>query len=170
MNLLFGYEGRIGRGAWWFARLVVLAIIVAVLVLAYVLQDENGNLQSDFASLIVGFVGLAALPIIFWINVVTTIKRYHDRGKVGYWVLLMFVPYIGVLWQFVECGFFAGDDYDNEYGPATNAPKMPFIKPEVTTAVDASVAPKQRPFEYDLRSTIKTGRTREYSPTSPRKH
>ncbi len=169
MNLLFGYEGRIGRGAWWLARLVVLAIIAAVFVLAYTLEDENGNLQSDFAGPVVGFVALAALPIIFWINVVTTIKRYHDRGKVGYWVLLIFVPYVGALWQLVECGFFVGDDRDNEYGPAPSARKVPSITPEITPVVDTIVAPKQRPFEYDLRPTIKTGRIREYSPTSPRK-
>ena len=45
-----------------------------------------------------------------------TVKRYHDRGKSGWWYLIQFIPIIGPIWAFVELGFCSGDDGDNDYG------------------------------------------------------
>jgi uncharacterized membrane protein YhaH (DUF805 family) len=32
------------------------------------------------------------------------VKRCHDRGKSGFWALLLFIPVIGFLWLLVDCG------------------------------------------------------------------
>jgi uncharacterized membrane protein YhaH (DUF805 family) len=44
------------------------------------------------------------------------IKRCHDRGKSGWWLLVSFVPIVGFLWSFVELGCLRGTDGANEYG------------------------------------------------------
>ncbi len=44
-------------------------------------------------------------------------KRYHDRNKSGWWVLIVFVPVIGGLWYLIECGFLRGTPGPNNYGP-----------------------------------------------------
>ena len=36
------------------------------------------------------------------------IKRFHDLGKTGWWVLIGFVPIIGGLWYLIEAGFLPG--------------------------------------------------------------
>ncbi len=50
------------------------------------------------------------------INICSTVKRYHDRGKSGFWFFITFVPLIGGMWQFIECGMLPGDDHNNDYG------------------------------------------------------
>jgi hypothetical protein len=64
---------------------------------------------------------LAAAVLCYWINVAITVKRYHDRNKSGIWFLVIFVPFIGGIWQLVECGFLAGSSGSNDYGPRSGS-------------------------------------------------
>lgn len=43
-------------------------------------------------------------------------KRWHDRGKSGWWTLIMLVPIIGPIWALVELGFLTGTPGPNQYG------------------------------------------------------
>jgi uncharacterized membrane protein YhaH (DUF805 family) len=45
------------------------------------------------------------------------VKRWQDRDKSGWWILIGFVPIIGGIWAFVECGCLRGTMGDNRYGP-----------------------------------------------------
>jgi len=124
MNLLFGFSGRIGRGQWWLAQFVVLALLlVTVAALFHVVGASAGHrlraLQSDRLSVSLALLIGSALSL--WINFAATIKRYHDLDKSGRWSLLLFIPYIGGLWVLVECGFFSGSDGNNDYGPPSGA-------------------------------------------------
>jgi uncharacterized membrane protein YhaH (DUF805 family) len=54
------------------------------------------------------FEGLAfalvlAAPLI-WVQLAIVVKRYHDRGKSGFWSLLLLVPVVGWAWLLIECG------------------------------------------------------------------
>jgi uncharacterized membrane protein YhaH (DUF805 family) len=44
-------------------------------------------------------------------------KRWHDRGKSGWWTLIILVPAIGSIWLLVELGFLRGTPGANKYGP-----------------------------------------------------
>jgi len=44
-------------------------------------------------------------------------KRWHDRGKSGWWSLILLIPLIGPIWFLVECGCLRGTEGPNEYGP-----------------------------------------------------
>ena len=44
------------------------------------------------------------------------VKRFHDRGKSGWWVLIAFLPLIGFFWILIELGMLAGDPGPNTYG------------------------------------------------------
>ena len=46
-------------------------------------------------------------------------KRWHDRGKSGWWTLILLVPLIGFIWFLVECGFLRGTEGPN--GTATTS-------------------------------------------------
>lgn len=54
--------------------------------------------------------------VAVWIAFSARIQRMHDRGKSGFWLLLVFVPIVGELWLFIELGFLEGDPYRNIYG------------------------------------------------------
>lgn len=122
MNLLFGFSGRVGRSQWWLAQLAILVLIVAAL--AVILSAVDPDKLSSDRSGAIGSAGASVLLIIcsvcvliVWINLACTVKRFHDRDKSGWWVLILFVPYIGAIWQIVECGFLSGSRGPNRFGP-----------------------------------------------------
>ena len=105
-QLLFTFEGRIGRQAYWLGVVLMLAAgIVASIIDWVVLGNSNGVLSA-----VVGLVSFVA-------SLAVSIKRWHDRDKSGWWVLIVFVPLIGWLWAIIENGFLPGTPGPNRFGP-----------------------------------------------------
>ena len=44
-------------------------------------------------------------------------KRYHDRDRSGWWLLLILIPLLGPLWLIVVLGFLKGTEGENRFGP-----------------------------------------------------
>ena len=74
---------------------------------------EELSLIGPFASTVI----LAFGVLVTWISLAIAVKRYHDRDKSGWWVLIIFLPVIGGIWYLIECGFLRGTDGNNDYGP-----------------------------------------------------
>lgn len=55
--------------------------------------------------------------IILIPSILIYIKRFHDRDKTGWWVLIGLIPIIGAPWLLIELGFLKGTDGPNRYGP-----------------------------------------------------
>ena len=87
---------------------VVVSIILSIIDASIGTVDpESGlGLLSGLWSLIV------LIPAI-----IVYIKRFHDRDKSGWWVLIGLIPIIGALWLLVELGFLKGTDGPNRFGP-----------------------------------------------------
>jgi len=102
---LFSFKGRIQRLHYWLFTLVMLIII---LVPAYVLFESFSEEANNFVNL---------MSLIFlWPNLAVQAKRWHDRNKSAFWLLINFVPFIGTLWAIIENGFLAGTTDTNRYG------------------------------------------------------
>jgi uncharacterized membrane protein YhaH (DUF805 family) len=124
IQLLFSARGRIGRGRFWLAGLLYLAISLAASVAFALLrqiipaEDAEGNFSVEgvkavpYLLLIFGVLG-----VFLWSGVCVGIKRFHDRDKSGAWILIQFVPLIGPLWYLVEAGFLRGTVGPNRFGP-----------------------------------------------------
>jgi len=103
-DLLFGFEGRIGRGAFWAGQILVLGLgwlyqkYVEMLLVYWI----PGSIFMGS-----GIALILALPLL-WIQAAIVIKRCHDRGKTGFWSLLLAVPLIGAIWLVIDCGLLAG--------------------------------------------------------------
>ena len=118
-NMLFGFQGRMNRAKWW---LVLVAIVVVEIILFAIIfggaamsadpQEAMANMGT-LASLVI----LVFAVVVTWISIAVGIKRFHDRNKSGWWVLIAFVPVIGGLWYLIECGFLRGTAGPNTYGP-----------------------------------------------------
>ena len=112
---LFSLQGRISRSQYWLN--FILPVFVVSILIALV-SGSFGNSSGDAGS---GrtqpdwLVSLWSLAVL-WPGIATQVKRWHDRGKSGWWYLINFVPIIGSLWAFVETGFLAGTEGDNRYG------------------------------------------------------
>ncbi len=105
-HLLFKFDGRINRAKFWIGYAAVWIITFVVMMLA-------AAINSSIVWLLAFLVYLGTL----WIAIAVSIKRWHDRGKSGWWILISLIPIVGPLWALIETGFLEGDKGDNQYGP-----------------------------------------------------
>ena len=106
-EVLFSFKGRIGRKPYW---LFFLAFMVAMFVVVGVLA-AIGMSETSMSIIAV----LLYIPAI-WMSLAIQVKRWHDRDKSGWWVLISFIPIIGPIWALIENGFLAGNDGENRFG------------------------------------------------------
>ena len=122
MQVWFSFEGRISRSTFWLKGLLPMYGTVILLSIVYGALSVIGKQANNEAlSTAVHAIGVFALIIgaifFFWIALAIYTKRWHDRGKSGWWQLIAIIPYIGGLWSFIECGCLAGDAGPNQFGP-----------------------------------------------------
>jgi uncharacterized membrane protein YhaH (DUF805 family) len=125
MSFLFSFHGRIGRLGWWLGQLIVLSIIlIAIAVFPFILTSSyeqlglisHLNLEGLNTNSIIYI--LCVISLAYWVSISISVKRYHDLNKSGFWIFVTLIPYIGLIWQTIECGFLAGTVGTNQYdGP-----------------------------------------------------
>lgn len=109
-EVLFSFKGRIGRKTYWLNYLgMMLVFFVMYVALLTAISGQTDSAIFAIATL------LLYIPLI-WIGLALSVKRWHDRNKSGWWVLINFVPFIGAIWVLIENGFLAGDVESNNYG------------------------------------------------------
>jgi uncharacterized membrane protein YhaH (DUF805 family) len=106
MSNLFTSDGRIPRSTYW-KYIIVFYLVGAVMGW---IGEKSG---SDVLRVV---MGLLFLPIAL-IGILVQIKRWHDRDKSGWWVLINLVPCIGFFWSLIELGFLKGTTGENRFGP-----------------------------------------------------
>ena len=118
-DLLFGFQGRANRAKFWMVALGI--VVVEVILFAAILGGAamSGDPEQIAAAMgpVASIVLLVFVVVATWISIAVAVKRYHDRNKSGWWVLIVFVPVIGGLWYLIECGFLRGTSGPNNYGP-----------------------------------------------------
>lgn len=90
------FSGRASRSEYWWYQLSLFLLLVIVSILSSLLFGSSQS-PSVVPALLVGLVFLAlCLP-----SLAVLIRRLHDAGFCGWWVLLNCVPYVGGLAVFV---------------------------------------------------------------------
>lgn len=110
-QLLFAVEGRATRFDYWM-RWVLPYFIGAII--AAVLDDVLGTVNPAG--------GLGVIMVIYfiaaiWPNLAVSIKRCHDRGRSGWFILVGLIPIVGGIWLLIELGFLRGTIGSNRFGP-----------------------------------------------------
>jgi uncharacterized membrane protein YhaH (DUF805 family) len=118
-DLLFSFQGRANRAKFW---LVALGIVVAEMILFAAIfggAAASGDPEQIMAAIgpIAGVAIFVFAVIATWISLAVGVKRFHDRNKSGWWMLIILVPFFGHLWYLIECGFLRGTVGPNDYGP-----------------------------------------------------
>lgn len=89
------FAGRASRAEYWYAYLFcsILWLLATLLDFSLVVQiltvDETANAPTILSSL----VGL----ILFFPSLAAAVRRLHDINRSGWWLLIIFVPLIGVI-------------------------------------------------------------------------
>ena len=132
--LLFSFEGRVGRKTYWIWNAIYYAAIMGFATGSNVLFPAMAHI------ILPVFLLMVLVP-----DLAITAKRWHDRGKSSWWLLLNvplvfgrmavplgdpsavaqtstieILPSVAALicgtWILVECGFMKGEEKTNQYG------------------------------------------------------
>jgi uncharacterized membrane protein YhaH (DUF805 family) len=103
------FDGRIDRRKFWLVQIPLFAAIWVFL------QEIDPLLARWFPYSV--FEGLAvalllATPLV-WLQCLIAVKRCHDRGKSGFWALLLLVPIVGQIWLLIDCGLMPSRESDS---------------------------------------------------------
>lgn len=134
-ELLFSFQGRIGRKTYWIWNVIYYVMIAGFVAGVNVLFPAIAHLLLPL------FLVVLLLP-----DLAITAKRWHDRGKSSWWLLLNIPLVVGRMtvpindptqvgepsmlssaaslvalacgvFILVQCGFLKGTEGQNQYGP-----------------------------------------------------
>jgi len=116
------FNGRSSRKEFWIFYLYNLLIISILSVIRIVFQIPMLDIIT---------IGITYIFYLFLIipSLAVTIRRLHDIGRSGWWILLFLIPIIGWIWLLILLAL-PGNPEDNKYG--TN-PKL--IETKISTAL-----------------------------------
>ncbi len=109
IKLYFSAKGRISRFTFWVYYFLPCLALTAI---AFKLDPMLGTLDTETG------IGLfSSIVYLFFIypSIAILIKRFHDRGRSGWWCILMLVPLVNI-WLLIEAGFLRGTVGPNRYG------------------------------------------------------
>ncbi|MDK1287594.1 DUF805 domain-containing protein [Pseudoalteromonas umbrosa] len=96
------FEGRSRRKEYW---MFFLFNFIA----SFIFGFFDGLFGTSFLSIIYALVILVP-------SIALSIRRLHDTGRSGWWLLIAFVPVIGAL-ALLVFAVLEGDEGENQYGP-----------------------------------------------------
>ncbi|MFG1294335.1 DUF805 domain-containing protein [Xanthobacter variabilis] len=105
------FDGRATRSEfWWFELFVLLLPIAVSIIVALFMGPMVGGMQTEtfgpmghgWGMAMWGSYGFGFLPhlvslALFLPNLAVGVRRLHDVGRSGWWLLIMFIPLIGFL-------------------------------------------------------------------------
>jgi uncharacterized membrane protein YhaH (DUF805 family) len=103
------FSGRAGRGEfwWWVVFLWILSVVVNLL---------TGGWNLNAADRGVGYwIGLVISLVLWLATLAVAVRRLHDTGRTGWWVLLWFICCIGAIILIVFWAQ-ASQSTENQYG------------------------------------------------------
>ena len=103
-QILFSFRGRVPRKVFWLYG-VLGPLLVSVML-----------------EMLLGIVGvserrteLLTTLLLVWPCSAVSVKRWHDRDKSGWWVLVYLIPLIGVVWTLIANGLLRGSTGPNRF-------------------------------------------------------
>ena len=106
------FAGRARRKEYWFFVLFNIIISIVLAVVDTMVGTQTG-------------MGIGILSTVYSLAVLipaiaVSVRRMHDINKSGWWVLIVFVPFVGWLILLIMA-LIAGTTGDNAYGPDPKA-------------------------------------------------
>jgi uncharacterized membrane protein YhaH (DUF805 family) len=117
------YRGRASRSAYWWFYLFQGPVAVALYLIVFVPIASAGRSGGHTGSTAVGAISfiifIILLPAFIWTllaSLAITVRRLHDIGRSGWWLLFGLVPYVGGLTLFIF-SLMAGTPGPNRFDP-----------------------------------------------------
>ena len=110
LSNITNFSGRASRPQfwWWILFIWIISFVVNLVTGGY----NFGTTDRGF----LWYIGLV-ISIVLWLaTLAVTVRRLHDIGRSGWWVLLWFICCIGAIIVFIFC-LQPSQPGDNQYGP-----------------------------------------------------
>ena len=105
LQILFSFRGRVPRKVFWLYGVLgpLLVSVMLEMLLGIVGVSERR-------------VEMLTTLLLVWPCTAVSVKRWHDRDKSGWWVLVYLIPLVGVLWTLIANGLQRGTAGPNRFG------------------------------------------------------
>jgi uncharacterized membrane protein YhaH (DUF805 family) len=125
------FDGRATRSEFWYFTLfnvvvsILLSILDTVLGTGYTYEtttavlSDSGQMTSIAATQTIGYLQSFYSLAVLIPSLAVSIRRLHDIGKSGWWILLGVIPIVNFIGIFVLIYFYVLDSQpgENQYGP-----------------------------------------------------
>ncbi len=101
---LFSSKGCYTRWQYWKITLFSFAIWMLFGVYVVMSNTESNEIADQTVVITGAFFMFILLPLLY-INIITSIKRFHDTNRSGWFYLLVLIPYLGSLILMIMNGF-----------------------------------------------------------------
>lgn len=107
-HLLFSAKGRIPRSTYWYFNLSMLGLTLIAIFVDRLCSTYVKN---------TGYGIISGILTLVWVitGICVYVKRFHDRGRSGWFILLLLVPIVNI-WPVIELAFLKGRSGPNKYG------------------------------------------------------
>jgi uncharacterized membrane protein YhaH (DUF805 family) len=122
-HVFLSFEGRLRRQTLWIGVILLWVVESIAFSLTFGTMFSSAALRGNpFAIANVmhggGLLGDLVFLALLWPSLAIQVKRWHDRDKSGWFVLVNLIPFVGWLWTLIECGFLDGTQGPNKFGPS----------------------------------------------------
>jgi len=108
-DVLFSFRGRISRSEYWLKGFLILLPLSII----------TNTLMYVFASNPARVVAMALSVISLWPSFAILIKRWHDRNRSAWLLMIMLIPILNIgfiIWLMIEIWFLPGTEGRNRFG------------------------------------------------------
>ncbi|WP_274369277.1 DUF805 domain-containing protein [Morganella morganii] len=110
----FNFKGRARRKEYWMFTLINNAIIVS-LYLATLYFSDRYSRDFNTISLVLTVFFVIYIIVTFIPSLSVTVRRLHDTGRSGWWLLALLIPFGGIIIFVFSC--LDSHPGDNRFGP-----------------------------------------------------
>jgi uncharacterized membrane protein YhaH (DUF805 family) len=104
-QILFAFRGRVPRKVFWLYGVLGPLLVSVMLEMLLGIVGVPERRAEALTSL-----------LLVWPCTAVSVKRWHDRDKSGWWVLVYLIPVIGLLWTLIANGLLRGTRGANRFG------------------------------------------------------
>ena len=119
VTTLFSFRGRIGRGRFLAAMLLItidsaiVAVVASAVAHGIVPGGENDTIELSAGAFLAGFIALLLVVLYAWSTLAIMVKRWHDRDRSGWWATIVLIPGAGLVWALIDHLSVAGTQGQN---------------------------------------------------------
>lgn len=118
---IFNYKGTATKREYW--CVLIFDLVIGVLA---ALAIWKGTYLKVVGIVILVYLTVALVPLVS-----LTVRRLHDTGKSGWWMILSFILVIGLIILAVMCIKPAAKEEPEEFYPEINIPMAVYGPPEI---------------------------------------